>query len=385
MRPVEGPGSAASYAFCEHCGTYVDPALAGQGKRSRPLRYCPDCGVLSCRNCFPTKAGRCVQCQALVDPALTVPASASAVTTPNPSVPDSPDEHPWPLFGPRSVRHSVRATRLAAVGGVAFLGIVLAFVAIRLRDDDRRGAVAGLTSTPGPTATTPRPSLTPTPSVSATRPSATPRTAPPPPAAGEVSVKVLESVVTPWIDPFGEVRAQVVALVENEGSGRARLPSAESRYTITDASGDRIAGSLFGHAFPSVLEPGERGYLIDTQSAMFVDLADVEKVDVDVAFEPVEAAVAHLEVSDVDWVETMDGLVVSGSVTNAGPETVGAGAVAVVLLAADGSILGAVYDVTDIGRLEPGASVQFSTGYPGTPPINPNRVATTVGVAFEIL
>jgi hypothetical protein len=187
------------------------------------------------------------------------------------------------------------------------------------------------------------------------------------------------------VDPFGEVRAQVVALVENEGPGRAGLPSAESRYTITDAGGNRIAGSLFAHAFPPVLEPGERGYLIDSQSATFVDLADIAKVEVDVAFEPGATAVARLEVSEVDWVESIDGLVVSGAVTNAGPETVAAGAVAVVLLAADGSMLGAVYDVTDIGRLEPGASVAFSTGYPGTPPINPNRVATTVGVAFGTL
>lgn len=303
----------------------------------------------------------------------------------DPSAPGSGAGHPWPLFGPRSVRRPADAARLVAGGAVAFLALALAFVAINLGRNDGRGGVAGLTATPGPPATTPNPSSAqPSQSQAQPRASTAPRTASPPPATGEVSVGVVESVVIPWVDPFGEVRAQVVAIVENEGPDRARIPSAESRYTITDADGDRIAASLFAHAFPPVLEAGERGYLIDTQSALFVDLDEVAGVGVDVAFEPADALLSRLEVSGIDWVETVDGLVVSGSVTNSGNAAVEAGAVAVILLGSDGSILGAVYDVTDIGRLEPGASAPFSTGYPGTPPINPNRVASTVGVAFAM-
>ncbi len=268
---------------------------------------------------------------------------------------------------------------------MALLALVLAFVAIRLGEEGRRGGVAGLTSTAEPTRTAPSPSQSPTPSPSEPPPSTQPRTASPPPPAGDVSVTIVESVVIPWVDPFGEVRAQVIAIVENVGGVRARLPSAESHYTITDAADERIAGSLFAHAFPPVLEPGERGYLVDTQSATFVNLEDVARVNVDVAFEPVGAAVSRLEVSGVDWVETVDGMVVTGTVTNTGAEAVAAGAVAVILLGSDGSILGGVYDVTDIGRLEPGAALQFSTGYPGTPPINPNRVASTVAVAYATL
>ncbi len=59
--------------------------------------------------------------------------------------------------------------------------------------------------------------------------------------------------------------------------------------------------------------------------------------------------------------------------------------VGAVALAKDGTPLGAVYDPTDVGRLEPGEVLAFDTEYPGAPPPSAGVADDLIGMAFETL
>jgi hypothetical protein len=211
-------------------------------------------------------------------------------------------------------------------------------------------------------------------------PSVSPSEAPPPPA---VAYTTAPPALVTWKGAFGETRVQVIVPVRNDGEGWMSIPRSGSTYRLLDSDSE-VASGIFTAALPSTIGPGQTGYLIDTLSATFVSSSEPLSTTAEVKVVPSEAPTYTLSVSNLRAsVGTEGGLRVEGRVQNDGRTAttwVIAGAVAV---GSDGRPLGAVYEPSDIGRLEPGSSFHFTCEYPGAPPVT--NAARLVGVAFDAI
>ncbi len=201
---------------------------------------------------------------------------------------------------------------------------------------------------------------------------------------GEPAFTVEQAVIRSWQGPYGETRLQIIVRVRNDDARWLGLPRSNSTYRVIDGNGLEVASGVFTAALPAAVEPGGTGYLVDTVSVSFLEPTGEESVAAEVLATAVEPTAATLLVSDLSVTSgTGDGLRVNGRVHNQGPvatQWIMAGAIA---LARDGSPLGAVYDPSDIGRLEPGQALPFETEYPGAPPLARGDVAELIGFAFE--
>jgi hypothetical protein len=123
---------------------------------------------------------------------------------------------------------------------------------------------------------------------------------------------------------------------------------------------------------------------VDTATLEFVEPAEVRTVEV--VLKPAAATrdSARLRVEDVAWTQAASGsgLEVTGSIANVGTEVHNA-LVAVILLDAQGGILGAVYDNADVAHIAAGGHAEFRTAYPGMPPVAPTDVAKVLAIAFD--
>jgi hypothetical protein len=201
-----------------------------------------------------------------------------------------------------------------------------------------------------------------------------------------VAVDVLRTAVRAWRDEFGSVVAHVLVEARNPGPGMVEMRGVDARYEISAADGAVLHRGAFVYALPTIVPEGETAYFVDTVRLDFAESTELGTLEVEVGpATTTTTAETALVVSDVTW-ERMpgDGLEVSGTVRNPFEASVPAAMVGVVLLDDDGGLLGAVYDATDIGGIEPGGDAQFSADYPRTPPIDPAAVGSVHAVAFPI-
>lgn len=190
-------------------------------------------------------------------------------------------------------------------------------------------------------------------------------------------------MVRVWRDPTGTVRAQIVIEVRNAGAGNVDLRSGTASYTLKGTDGNLLYEGLFPYSFPATLRPTETAYLVDTATLEFVEPSEVGPVEIALKPAPAASESAQLRVEDVAWrrAPTGGGLEVTGRILNPGGAVEDA-LVAVILLDAEGAILGAVYDNTDAAHIAAGGVAEFRTAYPGTPPLTPGDVASVRAVAF---
>jgi hypothetical protein len=200
----------------------------------------------------------------------------------------------------------------------------------------------------------------------------------------KLELSVGEAAVRTWNGPYGETRLQVIVPVRNDDARWLTLPRSSSTYRIIDQERREVARGVFTASLPASIGPGDTGYLVDTVSVTFVDPSGAQSVVADVHAILADPPVASVSVSELSATTGRGGgLRVTGQVRNEGSTTTGwimAGAVA---LAQDGTPMGAVYDPTDIGLLEPGEVTTFDTEYPGAPPPQTGVIDALVGVAFE--
>ena len=193
-----------------------------------------------------------------------------------------------------------------------------------------------------------------------------------------------EATARAWQGPYGETRLQVIVPVRNDDARWLALPRSSSSYRVVDQEGREVASGVFTTALPAAVPPGATGYLVDTVSVTFIVPSGAQSVVADVRAILTDAPVVSISVSDLSAaIGPGGGLQVTGQVQNEGgtaTKWVVAGAVA---LAPDGTPLGAVYDPSDIGRLEPGQALAFDTEYPGAPPPSAGVIDALVGMAFE--
>ena len=201
---------------------------------------------------------------------------------------------------------------------------------------------------------------------------------------GRLETIAQKSVV--WEDRFGAVRVEVIATVRNTGGAPVEVAVSNATWAVSDDDGNRIASGRFAHAFPSVLEAGAQGYLIDGVSAAFAQPEELAQLEVEIPGHALDETVVPvaLNVADLEWIASTDGgLEVSGRVENPSPALVEEAKVAVVLKDVQDDILCAVYDVA-IGPLGAGESRSFDTAYPGTPPVSPGDVAAAEAIATGV-
>jgi hypothetical protein len=141
---------------------------------------------------------------------------------------------------------------------------------------------------------------------------------------------------------------------------------------------------VFTASLPETLGPSQIGYLVDTVDVAFLAPNASPSVKAEVEAIAASRPTGKLFVADLAASKgASGGLRVTGRVRNNGTlatDWVVAGAV---LLGQNGRPLAAVYDLSDVGRLDPGAALGFDTEYPGAPPPSTAAGTTLVGIAFE--
>jgi hypothetical protein len=208
----------------------------------------------------------------------------------------------------------------------------------------------------------------------------TPSTTPDPPV---IAFQAGEPAVVRWRGNYGETRMQVIVPVRNQGKGWIEIPRSGSTYRLLQ-KGKEVASGVFTAALPATFGPGQTAYLVDTLSAAFVSPSGSVSTKADIKAIASTPPLPTFSVTDLQAsVGAAGGLRVEGRVHNDGQAPAAwviAGAVAV---SADGRPLGAVYDPSTIGGLEPGSSVRFVCEYPGAPPLG--KAARLHGVAFDAI
>jgi hypothetical protein len=373
--------------FCESCGRQQD---AERGGSLRPTTLS---GTYVCDSCYrDAVAGRQSDrpvadgTGGAADPSTSLsltPARETGLPVPAPArtamVPARAGiTRPGSMGGARPDRRAV----FVGLACLAMAGILAVRLSAGLSGAGGAGAVLGVTqpapSTGGAGAAAASQSAG---SAAASAGSAVASTTPTSPGE-DVAVSVETAVGTPWKGAFGETRIQVIAAVRNAGAGWVAFPSAASRYRLLDGGGREIGSGVFTAALPGVVRPGGTAYLVDTISAAFATGKGPTKVETEVHAVRAQAATATLTV-DALHASTGDdgGLRVTGTVRNDGDVATGPVVAAAIVLDAKQKPLGAVYDLSDAGPLDPHASYTFATSYPGAPPPPPD--ATVVGVAWE--
>ena len=353
--------------FCEFCGRYPGPLerVRGRGltRQEGGLYLCPDCqglqrapgfslGAVSRSFSELTRRGSAPVAVVIIAMAILVGVPLSvAMFAPggNGGVQGVAQRGPSPLPSEASTPAVAHSAHPSGPGGAAAPS----------------SRVLPASAMPSPTATD---------EPAASRDQATP------------AFSLGEAAVRTWQGPYGETRLQVIVPVRNDDARWLALPRSTSTYRIVDQEGRGVASGVFTAALPATVGPGETGYLVDTVSVTFVDPTDDQSVEADVRAMQTDAPVASISVSELSAATSpAGGLRVTGQVRNDGTTATQWIMVGAVALAQDGTPLGAVYDPTDIGRLEPGEVLAFDTEYPGAPPPSAGVAADLIGMAFETL
>jgi hypothetical protein len=349
--------------FCESCGRYHDPAFPAGGT----LRQSAD-GRYLCPRCFAIE-GQAASESGRVARGLSRSVRRAAA---------------W-ISGRRGL--------VVAAGAIGVIAVVVGWQWMQPQVTPLDGGVLGAIQN-GPSATTSQAGGTAaTAAASATAQASQPPTpgaasASPSSEVGTVESAFLldEPAALTWRGSLGETRMEVIVPVRNVGSGWIQLPRSASTYQVVDGQGREIASGVFTAALPTSIGPSQVGYLIDTVSVAFVAPRGTPSVKAQVEAVPVDRPSAELTVTNlVTSTGASGGLRVTGVVRNQGARTADWVIAGAILLGDGGRPLAAVYDPSDVGRLDPGAALAFDTEYPGAPPPPDDAGTTLVGIAFEAL
>jgi len=183
-----------------------------------------------------------------------------------------------------------------------------------------------------------------------------------------------------YTDSIGTQWVQTIIEISNTGSSNLYLGSAN--YDLEDANGKLIASKSFVSAYPSVIAPGEKGYIYDEttlEEAVEGELTvlpreNVEKAKVDLIRFPVTDA----ELSDSPY----GGVKILGRVENTSAEAQSFVYIAAFLYDADGKCIGQVFTILS-DELAPGAKVGFEmSGFSLPDDVTADTVADFVIYAY---
>ncbi len=196
-------------------------------------------------------------------------------------------------------------------------------------------------------------------------------------------MSVGQAVIRTWTDSFGRSRLQLIVPIRNDDARWVHFPRATSTYRILDGSRRVVSGTFT--ALAAVTKPGGTAYLVDTISVSAGDLTRQLSAEWDVDVVPASPPAVTLSVRSLQLTDGIGGILrATGLVHNDGGEasrSVIAGAIA---LDRDGTPLAAVFDTTDVGRVEPGEARRFTTDSNRSgPPVTEGAISDVIGIAFE--
>lgn len=229
-----------------------------------------------------------------------------------------------------------------------------------------------------------------TPTLTATSEGVTPvpaePTPTPTPAPAEPDAKITRTFFKVWTDSIGYAHYEAIVELQNVGGGSADIGGSQD-YSIYAKDGSVLETGSFTYAFPKVLGPGQKGYLVESSTFD----------------EGVKAAsVGKFDDSSLTWSATSDdptalfkvtnvkvrqesygtGLEASGVVTNTTSTDATMAVAGIIFFDAKGTIIGGLID-NSLDNIFAGKSKAFKTSYPGTPPLKPTNVSKTVVIAFD--
>jgi hypothetical protein len=159
----------------------------------------------------------------------------------------------------------------------------------------------------------------------------------------------------------GPLGAEFNYVVEVQNAGRiaASLPWGQSRYTVFGRTGDVLRQDAFIHVYPSVLQPGETGYLIAFGTFEATPSSDITGAEADLAFAASVKMTPRFSGSNVRFSNTDSGaLEARGEISNDSTGLAGRVGVAVIVFDRAGALAGGLVDDFG-GRLGPGESKPF--------------------------
>jgi hypothetical protein len=276
----------------------------------------------------------------------------------------------------RGERRTLVAVASVAALAAAFVLAVALLPGSSPQPGGPTGGVAGQVASP--VAKTAEPSATGSSSVPAL-PSESPAVTP----TAEPRVVVTYAVVSSWAGS-GATEAHVVVGVANDGGTLIQLDPAATEYEVRDAGGGPVAAGRFTYPMPLTIEPGETGWFVESMTAMFVKPDPGWTVHVEPRFREAERPARRYTVDDVAWSIGPDGrLTATGRVTNETGAQASQPIVATIFLDSNGVPLAGLYDLTDAALLDAGKTQRFETDYPGSPPVEPARIARLEAFAYE--
>lgn len=202
-------------------------------------------------------------------------------------------------------------------------------------------------------------------------------------AQKDPAVAVGQAVIRTWTDTFGRSRLQLIVPVRNNDARWVLFPRGTSTYRIMDGSRSVASGTFT--ALAAVTKPGGTAYLVDTISVAAGDLTPDLSAEWDVDVLPTIPPAVTLSVRSLQLTDGIGGVLrATGLVHNDGGEATRSVIAGVIALDRDGMPVAAVFDTTDVGRVEPGQARRFTTdANRGGPPVPVADISEVVGVAFE--
>ena len=86
------------------------------------------------------------------------------------------------------------------------------------------------------------------------------------------------------------MKAQVMAVVRNNGPGTVEFQPSGSHYVVSAPDGRETARGVFTYAMPPRIAPGEVAYFVETLTALFASADELSAVTVDIGARPADRA-----------------------------------------------------------------------------------------------
>lgn len=187
-------------------------------------------------------------------------------------------------------------------------------------------------------------------------------------------VEIAQQANGAWVDSIDSVWVHSAAIFENTGDIAVEIGETQMNYKGQD---DSVLGtSTMIYSVPSVVNPGEKAYVVESTILDGVSsAAEFKETTFNFNFQETTKAPNLMEVSAVKGIEGEYGYKVTGLVKNPTEEQQDDIRLAAALFDKDGNLLGILDGSVDIG-LAPGNEAGFELSYPDLPEGAASKVAT---------
>jgi hypothetical protein len=214
----------------------------------------------------------------------------------------------------------------------------------------------------------------------------TPEPATPAPTAAAATEPVITNrFFKVWTDSISYAHYEAIIEVSNGTANPVDIGGGSQDFTIYAKDGTVLSTGSFSYAFPKVVAPGEKGYLISSSTFdQGVKAKTVGKFEESLSWSEGTEATPVFKVSAVKVSQESygSGLQVSAVVTNTTGTDATMAVAGFVFFDGSGHIIGGLYD-NMVGNVFAGKSKGVKTSYPGTPPLKPSAVKKTFSCAFN--